>query len=335
MLVDLSEGYMSKTENFKKLSRRVSFLIIESFQNLVRHGIIETLNSSDVGYGKDFFQITILEDTIGVVTANVIQQEYVQEFEEKIDYLNSLNAEELRTYKREMLAQSGLSEKGGAGLGLIEMKRKSGLPLQKHFIKLSDNYSLLILSLEISMNKKVTARKTDIKSIVKLYENLAENNVLLLYKGDFSKSSNSNLVEMLDNNFMKNDKITSDKMKNIIAIIEVMQNVSKHGKTINGGKEGVFLVTEINSELYIECGNFIGIEDYEKLKNNLGKIKSSSLKEIEKQYKDNLRRSHLLESSNASLGLLEIARFTKNTFTYKFIETDNDEFFYSISIKTT
>ena len=335
MLIDLSEGYMSKIDNFKKLSRKVSYLIVESFQNLVRHGIIEKSNYSEIEYSKDFFQITISEDIIGVASANVILHKNVEGLEKKIDHLNSLNVDELRKFKREILEKREFSEKGGAGLGLIEMKRKSDLPLQKQVIRLTDEYSLLILNLEIPMNKNTVVSKTDVKTIEKLYKKLVKQKVLLLYKGGFSKSSNSNLIEMLDKNFMKNDKIISNKLKNIVAVIEVMQNVSKHGKSIDGNIEGIFSVNEINSELYIECSNFIKREDYKKLKRILKSIKSSSLEELNIQYKEKLKNSYFSDSNNAGLGLLEIARFTKNTFTYNFIETENNEIFYSINIKTT
>jgi hypothetical protein len=335
MLIDLSETYMTKVDNFKKLSKRVSFLIAESFQNLIRHGIIEKVNYPEIKYNKDFFQIAILADSVAISSANVILQENVTALDEKINHLNSLSNSELKSHKNRMLIDGELSKKGGAGLGLIEMKRKSGLPLQKQFIKLTEKYYLLILSLEIPMNKATTTRKTNIKTIEKFYKSLVDEKVLLLYKGDFSESSNSSLIEILNKNLIKNDRIESKQLKNMIAVIEVMQNVSKYGKLINGYKEGIFSVSEMNNELYIKCSNFVKHEDYEKLKNNLEEIKSNSIEDLENLYKEKLKNSHLSKSNDAGLGLIEIARFTENTFTYNFVETDYNEIFFSIKIKTT
>lgn len=156
----------------------------------------------------------------------------------------------------------------------------------------------------------------------------------MLYKGGFSSVSNANLIEILTNNFIQNGELSSDKAKNIIAIIETMQNVSKHGKSIENSKEGLFSISVINDELYLECSNFIKQENYESFKNNLKAIKSSSIDEIEKIYKKKLAESYLDGGDNSGLGLLEIARFTKNKFDYNFVETAENEMLYTIKIKT-
>ncbi len=53
MLIDLSETYVSKTEYLSKLSKKASFLIAESFQNLIRHGIIEKELISEIQYNRE------------------------------------------------------------------------------------------------------------------------------------------------------------------------------------------------------------------------------------------------------------------------------------------
>jgi hypothetical protein len=93
-----------------------------------------------------------------------------------------------------------------------------------------------------------------------LYHEYVNDNVLLIYKGDFSSSSNINLIEMFHNNVLDNGELNPNKLKNIISIIEVLQNVSKHGKTINGVREGIFIIKNYNNELFIECSNFISQE---------------------------------------------------------------------------
>ena len=334
MLIDLSEVYISKTKHLAKLSRKTSFLIAESFQNLIRHGIIEKDSLEEIQYNRDFYQISILEDSVLITSANVLVNEHVPKISEMIEHVNMLNAEELRFLKNQILQNGSMSVKGGAGLGLIEMVRKSKLPLQKSFIPLTQGYSLLLLGIMLPLKKDATVNKIDIEKVGKFYRYLVENGTLLLYKGDFSSSSNVNIIDMLSNNFMKKGQIDPTKLKNIVAIIEVMQNVSKHGKKTKGLTEGIFAVKELNEEIYIECSNFVKEEDYNNLKSILKKIKASSIEEIEKQYKQKMASSYLSDDDNAGLGLLEIARFTQNKFTYYFIETSENQIFFSIKIKT-
>lgn len=333
MLIQLSESYVTKDNSLSKLSKRSSFLIAESFQNLVRHGIMERSDFDKLKYNKDFFQINILSDRITISSVNVLKNSTVSGLAYKIKHVNSLNKDELKELRNEILQHGTLSSKGGAGLGLIEMVRKSGLPLLHKFVSLNDNYSLLILSMEIPISKKETEHIISVDSIEKVYKRLVEDEIFILYKGDFSSSSNLNLVGMLENNFMNGNGIRSEKGKNIAAIIEVMQNVSKHGKVIDKHKEGVLALSLLNGELYIECSNFIAQENYDDLKEKLKDVKESTMEEIEQKYMDKLRNA-LVDEDEGGLGLFEIARFSQNTFTYNFTETQDNELFYSIKMKT-
>ena len=334
MLIDLSDNYITNAKHLNKMTFKVSFLIAECFQNVIRHGIIERENTSEVIDHKDFFQINILDDRIVLSSANLIEQRNVQFLDEKIDHLNSLDSNELKSLYMEVLDKARFSSKGGASLGLIEMVRKSGLPLKKHFIPVTENYSLVFLSLEVPLGKSTTENKIGIDEVEKAYRSLIENKILILYKGDFSKESISYLIDMLHNNFVGEKDFTSGKIKNIISIIEVMQNVSIHGKAINNYKEGIFTLSEINGEIYIECSNFISLSDYEPFKRYIESIKASRIIEIEKLYKEKLSKTERSEQTNNGLGLLEIARFTKNMFFCSFTEIPGNEIFYSIKIKT-
>lgn len=334
MLIELSEVYISKTEHLAKLSKKASFLIAESFQNIVRHGIVKKELIEEVHYNRNFYQISILDDCVMLISANVINSSKVSKLNDKIEHINTLNKDELRQLKRDILLNDEMSEKGGAGIGLIEMVNKSKLPLQKLFIPLTQKFSLLMLGIMLPLKKDATVNEINLEKAGTFYRKLVEDGTLLLYKGDFSSSSNANIIDMLNNNFMQNGKIDPTKLKNIVAIIEVMQNVSKHGRKIDGLTEGIFAVKELNEEPYIECSNFVKEEDYEKLKAKLKKIKSSTIEEIEKEYKQKLTASYLTDDDNAGLGLLEVARFTKNKFTYYFIETSDGDIFFSIKIKT-
>jgi hypothetical protein len=260
LLISFSEGHISKNKELRKLAKKVPLLIAESFQNIVRHGILEKESIPEIKSSKDFFQISIVEDRIVITSANVIDKENVPDIDKQIEYLNLLDSKELRTLYLETLEHGPVSEKGGAGLGLIQMVRKSGLPLKKLAVSLSDSYALLLLGIELPIIKELTENRIDINLTSTLYHEYVNDNVLLIYKGDFSSSSNINLIEMFHNNVLDNGELNPNKLKNIISIIEVLQNVSKHGKTINGVREGIFIIKNYNNELFIECSNFISQE---------------------------------------------------------------------------
>jgi len=334
LLIGLSEDYLQKQDMLKKLSRRTSFLIAESFQNVVRHSIEKKETVPDTESRRDYFQISMLQDRIAISSANVIKNTDAEILDKYIDKINSLSDDELKELKRNTLLNAEMSEKGGAGLGIIEMVRRSGLPLKKEFIPLKQGFSLIVLSLELTNSKEENHHKVPIEHIKNTYMNLADQKVVMLYKGDFSSESVTGIIEMLNNNFMKNGETDARQIKNIVSIIEVLQNVSRHGKKIEGQKEGLFSLKTIEEEIFIECGNFIKQEDYPEFKAFLENIKSLKPEAFKKYYRKKLINSDKTEGPGAGLGLIEIAKFTQNTFTYKFTETPEGEIFFSITIKT-
>ena len=64
----------------------------------------------------------------------------------KLDEINNLETKEIRNVYRQMLSNSEFSNKGGAGLGLIEMAKKTGNKLDYDFVELDNEFSYFILS---------------------------------------------------------------------------------------------------------------------------------------------------------------------------------------------
>lgn len=334
-LIGLSESYLENISQLSKLKNKVSFLIAECFQNVVRHGNTKELVNENLFGHKNFFQINVFDDRVTLSSCNLIKNNLVEELKSKIEQVNSLTAEDLKKLYAEVLENQQFSDKGGAGLGLIDMARKSGLPLKNEFKHLTDEYSEFILGLEIAGTKEKTPPKVSISENTNFYKQLVSENILILYKGDFSRESISSLVEMFQTNFIDANNLSSEKTKCIITLIEALQNISKHGKIINGSKEGIFTICESDNQLIIECGNFIEKESINSFKSNIDSLKAASTDEIIKLYKKKLVESEISNEGNCGLGLLEIARNSSNNYTYKFTQTPENEIFFSIKIKTT
>ena len=63
--------------------------------------------------------------------------------------MNAMSAEQLRAFYQESLSVAELSEKGGAGLGILDMARKSKMPLEYEFVPIDEHYSFFILAIAI------------------------------------------------------------------------------------------------------------------------------------------------------------------------------------------
>jgi hypothetical protein len=141
------EAYGEDTRKRKKVYN----VLVEALQNIYHH--MEELTAvKDEKSEKDHDAMFIVERSdegdYYIQTGNYIHSSKTDILRSKIEHINSLSDEELRIHYVEKLNTTELSEKGGAGLGIIDMARKSGNKLIYGFHPVSDKlsfFSLLII----------------------------------------------------------------------------------------------------------------------------------------------------------------------------------------------
>jgi len=89
-------------------------------------------------------------DTYSIFTGNYITNANAEVLKEKLDKINSLGAEELKAYYKEVLNNGMMSEKGGGGLGMIDIARKSGKKLDYDFQAVDDMHSFYSLNIKVA-----------------------------------------------------------------------------------------------------------------------------------------------------------------------------------------
>jgi hypothetical protein len=77
-----------------------------------------------------------------------------------IDEVNGLDAEQLRERYRELLENNELSEKGTAGLGFIDISRKTGQKMFYKFESVDDLYSHFYFETRVMKEYPETSEKT-------------------------------------------------------------------------------------------------------------------------------------------------------------------------------
>lgn len=139
-LLMLLEKEMENSE-FGFIGRKRLFMfVLESLQNVSRHcDRDQHADMSLVVYSKTGNGYT-------VTTGNVLPSANITGLKSKLDEINNLRADEIRYVYRQMLSNSEFSNKGGAGLGLIEMAKKTGNKLDYDFVPINDEFSYFILS---------------------------------------------------------------------------------------------------------------------------------------------------------------------------------------------
>jgi hypothetical protein len=147
LLSELEET-LNKFDDNIKVRRRIFNVLTELLQNLFHHS--DEIQPDDTGKTPSSVCIVNKSDTEYIITSvNYIRNDKVDGFRKKLERINNLTPEELKSYYLEVLDNGEKSDKDGAGLGMIEISRKTGDKLNFEFIKLDDEFSLFILNTKI------------------------------------------------------------------------------------------------------------------------------------------------------------------------------------------
>ncbi|HUX53342.1 MAG TPA: DUF6272 family protein, partial [Williamwhitmania sp.] len=102
--------------------------------------------------GRGIFMVSKGDNEYNVTTGNVIEDTKIDELSRILDKINSLDKEGLKMLYKNQMKEGRLSEKGGAGLGFIDIARKTGRKLEYHFLPIDNDSHFFILTSTIDRN---------------------------------------------------------------------------------------------------------------------------------------------------------------------------------------
>lgn len=130
--------------------KKIFNIAVEMFQNLyhyTRDLIVEGIEEEVIR--TVFLCFEIDEDCYYLKTQNLIINKDEEKLKQKIDKVNNMDSRELRDYYRYVLNNEGFSDKGGAGLGFIDMKKRSGEYLSYEISKVNENLKKYTLKVKV------------------------------------------------------------------------------------------------------------------------------------------------------------------------------------------
>ncbi len=131
------------------IRKRVFHIMIECLQNITKHS--DDFDKNDKQIGNGLFIVGYNKDSFYVMTGNLVRNEKMKSLEDRIISLNTATKEELKEMFLKQMTRGSLNEKGGAGLGLIDIARKSGRKLFYHFAPYDHHRHFFLLVVTISL----------------------------------------------------------------------------------------------------------------------------------------------------------------------------------------
>ena len=342
--IDLSNKILSlaetNMENFSESSatkKKVYFIMLESLQNITRHRDVKAEKNKD---NLSFFVIQRLANDYYITSGNTVENKNIEALKSKLSKVNSLDKDSLKEYYKETLSHGELSIKGGAGLGLIEMARKSGNKLAYDFKEINNDFSNFYFQIKVSIPEEKGLEDINVDRLTwieGLEEKISEKNLNLIYQVDFTQENLISILSMTEGNIgNKDDLALRKRIFNII--IELSQNICKHADDPNNekeGKSGILLLGESDGVFTLTAGNLILNTKIDQVRASMDRVNEADFAELDSFFAKIILEEEQKEQKGAGLGFIDIKMKSKNNLVYHFNPVDAEYSFFEIEVKVS
>jgi len=130
--------------------KKIFNIAVEMFQNLYHYSRDLELDELSINEAREIeLSFEIDDDFYLLTTSNHLKIDDEETLRLKIDKVNQMDAKELRAYYRKVLSNEEFSNKGGAGLGFIDMKKRSGSKLEYSIVNENKSYKKFTLLVKV------------------------------------------------------------------------------------------------------------------------------------------------------------------------------------------
>ncbi|AHM59845.1 hypothetical protein D770_07910 [Flammeovirgaceae bacterium 311] len=328
-LIALNDRRLSEAGGGKS-NRKIGFLIAECFQNVIRHQE-QPHGVNGLQHASPMFMVRHHNQKYAVASVNLVRNEKVAPLQAKLGNLSRLDSGELKKMYLDILPGGEYSDKGGAGLGLIEMARRSGQQFQFDFERRDEAHSLFFFQLNMQDEKLRQQPAASLPVTKQLYNSLQQDEILLLYKSDFSQDSMLPVLEMIEHNMYRQGPDMFKQKAVLYVLVELFQNIMKHGAAWHGRQEGVLTICKKAGNYMLCAGNFVAQDKIPTLRQHLLQINALDKGGLQHLYKQELRNTHVSTKGGAGLGLIETGRYSSGAFDFSFVTVDDHHSFFTLS----
>jgi hypothetical protein len=147
-VLDTVEDKMVEINEHSKLRKKVYNVLVESLQNLYHH--VDPVPADFEDQSSERYGLLIVKKIEGgykIITGNFVNAEHIEKLEEKIKRINRSSHEEIKELYKFILNHQKISQKGGGGLGLVDIARKTGNKLDYSFKLYNEKHSFFYLNI--------------------------------------------------------------------------------------------------------------------------------------------------------------------------------------------
>jgi hypothetical protein len=334
-LLMLLEKEMENSEFGFVGKKRLFMFVLESLQNVSKHGIHDQFSDmSLVIYSKAGKGYT-------VTTGNVLPSDKITNLKNRLDQINNLKVDEIKNAYRQMLGSSEFSDKGGAGLGLIEMAKKTGNKLDYDFVPIDENYSYFILSKTVNAEGVGNHQAGEVKtfhgeSISQIERIMAENNIYFIWSGHHSSEVEKEVLTFTETRLEEEDVELNLRRRVFSILVEILENVGRYSPGKDPEEEFGMPVAMIRLDddvFTLTTGNLIRNDNVEHFKSKLDLINENDKTGLKELFRTSLSGQTIKTESTGNMGLIDMARKSGSKLEYKFEQVNERYSYYTLTVK--
>lgn len=146
-ILQIVEQKLTEFDETTKVKKKVFHILVECLQNLYHHSYFK---QNETDESSVILMIAKKKDGYSIVTGNYILKNSVIKLKDRLEEINEMSKEEMKEYYKAVLNNGTFSDKGGGGLGIIDIARKSSERLEYGFIPIDQNNSFFSLNVTIN-----------------------------------------------------------------------------------------------------------------------------------------------------------------------------------------
>jgi hypothetical protein len=147
-ILAMAERHLDSSGEESSIKRKVFNVMVEALQNIVKHS--DELIDGQIRSHAAIFLIGKEKNRYSIMSGNPIRKGNIDRLNKALEHINGLDKEGLKDLYKEIIKNTTISEKGGAGLGFVDMARKSGEKLEYSFPELNAEYNFFCLKVNVA-----------------------------------------------------------------------------------------------------------------------------------------------------------------------------------------
>ncbi|MCF6183352.1 MAG: SiaB family protein kinase [Bacteroidales bacterium] len=286
-ILNLNNAKFVNESEISAYKNKISYFLIESLQNVIRHQ--DTVENNSIS-SEGLLVIQKTNNSVYLTTANVIRNENIPVLDSYLKKIKNLSPDELKVEYQKILLDGVISEKGGGGLGIITMARRTDGHIHYDFKKINDKFSYYYYQIQLIFSDKKSNENVfeliSLDRLSKFHELLNTENILLNFNGSFAFQNLESLLPIIESHSIggkpTKQKIFDLTVKLIRNIVDFADDFADDADSGKRNSRGVYLLSKKNGKLYLTAGNLILNEKMNVLGNKIKLINNTQKESLTK-----------------------------------------------------